>query len=124
MPPKTRPIPRELFEPTLYSSGMTAQDSRARLRSCEWQALASRNRQVLFLNEFGETDTASRLITEDIAMIFNISADNIRQIRHRAPMKKKEPHRPLHLTLIKKQILSVLSGSDLDRKIMRPKEIC
>jgi hypothetical protein len=97
MPPKTGPIPRELFEPALYSSGMTAQDSRTLLRSCEWQALTSRNSQVVFLGEFGETDTASRLTTGDIAMIFNISADNICHIRHRARMKKKEPHRPMAL---------------------------
>jgi hypothetical protein len=35
MPPKTEPIPREFLEPALYSSGMTAQDSRALLGSCE-----------------------------------------------------------------------------------------
>jgi hypothetical protein len=87
MPPKTGPVPRELLEPALYSSGMTAQNSRALLRSCEWQALTSRNSQVVFLSEFGETDTASRLTTDDIAMIFNICADNLRQIRHRARMK-------------------------------------
>jgi hypothetical protein len=73
MPPKTGPIPRELLESALYSSGMTAQDTRARLRSCEWQALTSRNSQVVFLSEFGETDTASRLTTDDIVMTFNIS---------------------------------------------------
>jgi hypothetical protein len=37
MPPKTGPIPRELLEPALYSSGMTAHNSRALLRSCEWR---------------------------------------------------------------------------------------
>jgi hypothetical protein len=30
-------------------------------------------------------------------MILNISADNVHQIRHRARMKKKEPHIPLAL---------------------------
>jgi hypothetical protein len=30
-------------------------------------------------------------------MVFNISADNARQIRHKARMKKKGPHRPLAL---------------------------
>jgi transposase len=97
MSPKTGPIPRELFEPALYSSGMTAQDSRALLRNCKWQALTSRKSQVIFPSEFGETDTAFRLTTDDIAMIFNISADNVRQIRHRARMKKKKSHRPLAL---------------------------
>jgi DNA-directed RNA polymerase sigma subunit (sigma70/sigma32) len=94
MPLTTGPIPRELLEPALYSSGMTAQDSRALMGSCEWQALTSRNSQVVFLSEFGETDRASRLTTDDVAMIFNISADNVRQIQHRARMKKMEPHRP------------------------------
>jgi hypothetical protein len=95
MPPKTGQIPRELLEPGLYSSGTTVQDSRALLRSCEWQAFTPRNSQIVFLSEFGETNTASRLTTDDIAMTFNISTDNVRQIRHRAWMKKKEPHRPL-----------------------------
>jgi DNA-directed RNA polymerase sigma subunit (sigma70/sigma32) len=63
---------------------MTAQDSRALLHSCKWQALTSRNSQVVFLSEFRETNTASRLTTDDIAMIFNITADNVRQIRHSA----------------------------------------
>jgi hypothetical protein len=97
MPPKTGPIPLELHEPTFYSSGMTAEDSRALLRSCEWQALTSRNSQVIFLSEFGETDTTSRFTTDDTAMIFNIGADNVHQIRNRAGMKKKEPHKPLTL---------------------------
>jgi hypothetical protein len=69
MPPKTGPIHRELLKPALYPSGMTASDSRALPRSCEWQALTSRNSQVVFLCEFGETVTASRLTTDDTAMI-------------------------------------------------------
>jgi hypothetical protein len=97
MPPKAGPILRELFEPALYSSGMTAEDSHALLRSWEWQTFGSRKSQVVFLSEFGETDTASRLATDDIAMNFNISADNVHQIRHRARTKKKEPHKPLAL---------------------------
>jgi hypothetical protein len=36
----------------------------ALLRSCEWQAFTSRNNQVVFFSEFGEIDTASRLITD------------------------------------------------------------
>jgi hypothetical protein len=87
----------ELLEPALYSSGMTAQDSRSLLNSCEWQALTSGNSEVVFLSEFGETDTASRLTTDDIAMIFHISDDNVCRIRHRARMKKKEPPRPVAL---------------------------
>jgi hypothetical protein len=124
MPPKTGPIPRELLESALYSSGMTAQDSCALLRSCEWQALTLRNSQVVFHSEFAETDTAPRLTTDDIAMVFNISADNVRQIRHRARMKKKEPHGPLALDPDQEADIVRFSRSDLDRKIMRPKEIC
>jgi hypothetical protein len=37
----------------------------------------------------------STLTTEDIARIFSLTADNVRQVRHRASRKKKEPHRPL-----------------------------
>jgi hypothetical protein len=97
MPPKTRLIPQELVEPALYCSSITTQDSRVLLRSCEWQELTTRNSQVVSLGEFGETDTASRLTADDIGMIFDISDDNIRQIGHRARVKKKEPHRPLAL---------------------------
>jgi hypothetical protein len=42
MPSKIGLIPRELLEPARYFSGMTAQDSRALLHSCEWHALTSR----------------------------------------------------------------------------------
>jgi hypothetical protein len=114
MPPKIGPIRRELLEPALYSSGMTAQDNRALLRSCESQALTSRNSQVVFLSEFGETDTASRVTTDDTAMIFNKSAGNVRQIRHRARMKKRNHIDLWHLAVIKKQTLFVLSGSKLN----------
>jgi hypothetical protein len=88
MPPKIGPIPRELLEPALHSSDMAAQDSRPLLRSCEWQGLTSRNGQVVFLSEFREIGITSRLIPGEIAIIFNISAYNVRQIRHRARMKK------------------------------------
>jgi hypothetical protein len=94
MPSKTGPISRELIEPAPYSSVMAAQDSRAPLRRGEWQSRTSRNSQVIFLNECGETDIASRLTNDDIAMIFNINADNVRQIRRRARMNKTEPDRP------------------------------
>jgi DNA-directed RNA polymerase sigma subunit (sigma70/sigma32) len=87
MPPMAGPIPLEALEPALYSRGMTAQDVRALLRSSKWQALEFRNNQVIFLCEFAETNTTSTLSTEDIANIFNIRADNVRQIRHRACVK-------------------------------------
>jgi hypothetical protein len=52
MPPKTGPIPQELVEPAVYFNIMTAQDSRALPRGCEWQALRSQNSQGIFLSEF------------------------------------------------------------------------
>jgi hypothetical protein len=57
MPPKVKPIPRELLESALYSSSMMGQDIRALLRSSEWQALEFRNSQVAFLYRFAETET-------------------------------------------------------------------
>jgi hypothetical protein len=124
MPPKTGPIPWELLEPTLYSSGMTAQDSRAPLRSCEWQAHTLRNSQVVFLSEFGETDTASRLTTDDIAMIFNTNADNVHQIRYRARMKKRELYRPLVLDPDQETDIVRFIRERFGSQIMRPKEMC
>jgi hypothetical protein len=61
--------------------------------------LASRNSQIVFLCEFGETDTTVPLSTDDIAKIFDIHPENVRQIRHRARMKQRNAHRPLTLDL-------------------------
>jgi hypothetical protein len=123
MPPQTGPIPWELLEPALYSSGMTAQDSRALLHSCESQALTSRNGQVVFLSEFGETDIASRLTTDDIAMIFNINADSVSPIRHRARMKKGTTQT---LALDPDQEADIIRfiRERFGSQIMRPKDIC
>jgi hypothetical protein len=76
---------------------MTAQDVGAVLGSSEWQGLGFRNGQVRFLCEFPETNTASPLSSEDFANIFNIRADHVSQIRHRAYVKNKSPHTPLKL---------------------------
>jgi hypothetical protein len=84
MPPKTELIPHKVLEPALHFSGMTAQDVRTVLRNSEWQALASSNNQVVFLLELTETETATPLSTDDIATIFNIQANHVRQIRYRA----------------------------------------
>jgi hypothetical protein len=92
-----RTHPTGSLEPAIISSGMTVQDVRNVLRSSEWQALESRNNQTIFLCEFPEFDTTYRLSTEDLANIFNIRADNVPQIRDRAYMKKKHPHRRLTL---------------------------
>jgi hypothetical protein len=70
-----------------------AQNVRAVLSSSESQAFESSNNQGVFLGEFAETDTMSTLSTKDIAKIFNIPADIVRQIRHRAHVKQKSPHR-------------------------------
>jgi uncharacterized protein YfbU (UPF0304 family) len=76
---------------------MTTQDVRAMLRISEWQTLESRNTQVVFLCEFGETDATYMQSTDDIARIFNIIVNNVHQIRHKAHLKQKSPHRPLTL---------------------------
>jgi hypothetical protein len=97
VPPKARPIPREAPEPAIYSSGMVAQVVRAVLRRNEWQALEPRSNQILGLREFAETDATSTLSTEDVANTFNIRANTIRQIRHRADLKQENPPRRLTL---------------------------
>jgi hypothetical protein len=97
VPPKTGPIPREALEPSLYSSGITAQDVPASLRNSEWRALESRNSQAVLLSEFAKTETTSPLTRECVANLFNCRAENIRQIRHRALTKRKQPYRPLTL---------------------------
>jgi transposase len=78
---------------------MTAQDVRTLPRSNEWQGLESRTNQMVFLCQFAETDTRSKLTTDDIAKTFSLRADDIRQIRHRAQMKKQTQHRPMTLHL-------------------------
>jgi hypothetical protein len=61
------------------------------VRRNEWQALESRNNQVIFLGKFAEADTTSTWSTHHIGRTFNVHAKNPRQIRHIAHMKRKNP---------------------------------
>jgi hypothetical protein len=81
MPPKTRPIQRELIGPHLCAGNLTAQDLRFLLHSSKWQILESSNSQVVFLCEFGEIDTMLALTIDNITKIFDISSDSVWQIR-------------------------------------------
>jgi hypothetical protein len=99
IPPKTEPIPRDVLEPPLSASGMTLQYVLAVLYSSEFQALESRNIQVVFRSEFAETEISRISSTLDIAKIFDIHADNVRQIQRTADMKWKNLYRSLILDL-------------------------
>jgi hypothetical protein len=76
---------------------MTAQDVRTVLRSSEWQAIESRNPQVVSLCEFAETEATAALSTNDNAKGFIIILNNLRQIRDRGHLKRKSPHGTLTL---------------------------
>jgi hypothetical protein len=76
---------------------MTAQGVCVLLRSREGQALESRNSQIVFLCKLAEATTISMLTTNSVAKIFNISAENGRQIRHGGRTKGKKAYKPLNL---------------------------
>jgi hypothetical protein len=73
---------------------MTAQDACVLLRSREWQALESCNSQVVFLCEFAEATTISTLTTDNVAKVFNISAEDGRQIQHGTKTNGKKARKP------------------------------
>jgi hypothetical protein len=95
MPPKGEPIPREMLEPALYSTGRTSQGVQAVLHSSEWQAVESRDSQVVVLWGFAETDTTTMLSADDIRKLFNFRADNVCQIEEFS----EDQHRPLTLDI-------------------------
>jgi hypothetical protein len=52
---------------------------------------------IFLRSEFTEMETTAPLPTECVANFFNIRAENVRQIRHRALTKRMQPSGPLTL---------------------------
>jgi hypothetical protein len=98
MPPKTPAIPREVLEPLLCATPLTAQDIRAVVRSDQWNTLQSRNAQVAFLAELAERQCGIQLLNPSLAEAFGQTASHIRTIRAKLRKKQKPPRRPLSLT--------------------------
>jgi hypothetical protein len=98
MPPKTTVIPREVLEPLLRVTPLTAQDIRAAMRSDQWNTLQSRNAQIGFLAEFAERECGIQLPNLSLAEAFELTAFHICIIHAKARKKQKLPHRPLNLT--------------------------
>jgi hypothetical protein len=89
---------REVLEPLLRATPLTAHDIRAAMTSDQWNTLQPRNAQVAFLAEFAERECGTQLSNLSLADAFGLMASNIRTIRAQARKKQKPPHRPLGLT--------------------------
>jgi hypothetical protein len=98
MPPKTPAIPREALEPLLRVTPLIAQDSRAAMRSDQWNTWQSRNAQVAFLAGFAERECGIQLPNLSLVEAFGLTASHISTIRAQARKKEKPPHHPLSLT--------------------------
>jgi hypothetical protein len=101
MPPKTPAIPREVLEPMMRATLLTAQDIRVSMRGDQWNSLQSRNAQVAFLAEFAERECSIQLLNLSLAEAFGLTASHIHTIRAKARKKQKKqksPHRPLSVT--------------------------
>jgi hypothetical protein len=84
MPPKVLALPHERIERALCNTGVTAQDVRALLRSDDWCALHSRNRQLVFFYEFVKTEYISSLTSEVFGQAFGIEPSHVTKIHSKA----------------------------------------
>jgi hypothetical protein len=98
MPPKVAALPREVLEPRLYATGVCAQDIHAMLRSPEWCALQSRNKQVVFMDDFIMNELGITLTAAALGAAFMIEGSHLRKIRSKAQNKPKAAHHPTTLT--------------------------
>jgi hypothetical protein len=99
MPLKAPAMPRELIQPRLSPSRSTAQDSRALLRSEEWNCLESRNAQLVFLADFAEIESGITFETQELAGLFQETRSSADRVLYKARSTPKLPHRPMNLTL-------------------------
>jgi hypothetical protein len=99
MPLKAPPMPREVIEPLLSPSRLTARDSRALLRSEGWNCLESRNAQLVFLADFAEIECGITLDTQQLADLFQVTRSRARKLLYKARLIPKLIHFPLTLRL-------------------------
>jgi hypothetical protein len=66
-----------------------AQDIPAMLRSEAWTGLQSRNEQVVFLQNFAETECGKSLSNQVLAYVFEIQESHVRKIRNKTKTKAR-----------------------------------
>jgi hypothetical protein len=99
MPPKAPVIPCDTVERALRSPRLSGQAIRALLRSESWNALDSRNAQLVFLEEFARTECGIPLDSGHLSDPFNLTRERVCKILSKWSLGCKSPHGPLTLTL-------------------------
>jgi hypothetical protein len=99
MPPKAPVIPYETVERALRSTRLSGQDIRALLRSESWNALDSRNAQLVFLQGFARTECGIPLDSGHLSDVFNLTRERVRKILSKWRFGCESPHRLSTLTL-------------------------
>jgi hypothetical protein len=74
-----------------------AQDVWALLRSDDWCALHSRNKQLVFFDEFVQTEYSRSRTSEVLGQAFGIEPSHVRKISSKTEKKPKPPDRPAAL---------------------------
>lgn len=97
MPPKAPPLPNGVIERALQDTMLTGQDIRALFRDPEWQSIASRNQQLIFLFNFASSNCGIGLSNQTLARVFEISSHQVSVVRSRGAKPDKPAHRPLSL---------------------------
>jgi hypothetical protein len=87
-----------VVEPGLSATALTAHNIRALLRNDEWIAIGYRNVQLVFIDEFTQTQCAVTLDTAALAEQFGLIRSRLQTIRAKGQRKQWRPHRPLALS--------------------------
>jgi hypothetical protein len=82
----------------MYATGVSAHDIRSMLRSEEWRASQSRNRQLLFIGAFFKGEGCMAVTAAAIGETSMIEGSHIHKMRSKAQTKPKAAHGPLALT--------------------------
>jgi hypothetical protein len=104
-PLKSSALGLEIIEERLSSSIMSPTSIRALLRNPEFQAIQSRNEQLVFLHEFATNVCFTSLNNEALGEIFRISKGNVAKIRSKARKPKEPRGRPQAVDLEAEEII-------------------
>jgi hypothetical protein len=94
MPLKVSVIPYDTVERALRSTRLLEQDIQALLRSESWNALDSRNAQLVFLEAFARTECGIPLDSGHLSEVFNLTREHVRKILSKWRLGCKSHHRP------------------------------
>jgi hypothetical protein len=75
MPPTAAELLRDISEPAFYRTYVSAQDTRAMLRSDQWMPLESRNQQIVFFHDFVQNKCDITLFAVQIAKVFGTETE-------------------------------------------------